>query len=97
MAATKEGRPMHPTFEAAHQAFVDDYLALYHGFPKYLEYLVLGFGWGETPDGQRWFIISPDPKGLQHLTYPELMEWNHESFEDLPELIAHARLDDIVA
>ena len=59
MAATKEGRPMHPTFEAAHQAFVDEYLALYHGFPKYLEYLVLGFGWGE--------------------------------------LIAHARLDDIVA
>ena len=88
---------MHPTFEAAHKAFVDEYLNLYQNFPKYLEYLVLGFGWGETPDGKRWFIISADPKGLQHLTYPELMSWKHESFEELPELIAHARLDDIVA
>ena len=60
-------------------------------------YLVLGFGWGETPDGRRWFLISADPKGLQHMTYPELMSWNHEDFENLPELIGHARLSDIVA
>ncbi len=97
MAKTAEGRQMHPSFDEAHQAFVEEYLARYQGFPKYLEYLVLGFGWGETPDGRRWFLISADPKGLQHMTYPELMSWNHEDFENLPELIGHARLSDIVA
>lgn len=88
---------MHPTFEAAHAAFVEEYLARYQGFPKYMEYLVLGFGWGETGDGRRWFIISADPKGLQHVTYPELMDWDHEGFQNLPDLILHARLDDIRA
>lgn len=96
MATTPSGRQMFPSFDAAHEAFVQEYLALYHNFPKYMEDLVLGFGWGEGGNGQRWFIISADPKDLQHLTYPELMNWDHEGFNDLPELILHARLDSIV-
>ena len=75
--------------------FVAEYTALYQGFPKYLEDLVIGFGWGEDAAGQRWFIISANPQGLQHLTYPELVSWDFESFTDIPELIQHAHLDNI--
>ena len=71
------------------------YTALYQGFPKYLEDLVIGFGWGEDASGQRWFIISANPQGLQHLTYPELVSWDFEGFTDIPELIQHAHLDNI--
>ena len=59
------------------------------------EDLVIGFGWGEDAAGQRWFIISANPQGLQHLTYPELVSWDFESFTDIPELIQHAHLDNI--
>lgn len=96
MATTADGRRMYSSFDAAHQAFAEEYLSLYHGFPKYMEYIVLGFGWGEAPDGQRWFIISANPHGLQHLTYPELMDWDHNNFDDIPELIAHSRLENII-
>ena len=60
-----------------------------------LEDLVIGFGWGEDASGQRWFIISANPQGLQHLTYPELVSWDFENFTDIPELIQHAHLDNI--
>ena len=73
MASTQSGRQMYPSFKEAHEAFVAEYTALYQGFPKYLEDLVIGFGWGEDAAGQRWFIISANPQGLQHLTYPELV------------------------
>ena len=95
MASTESGRQMYPSFKEAHEAFVAEYTALYHGFPKYLEDLVIGFGWGEDASGKRWFIISANPQGLQHLTYPELVSWDFEGFTDLPELIRHARLDSI--
>ena len=48
MASTESGRQMYPSFKEAHEAFVAEYTALYHGFPKYLEDLVIGFGWGAT-------------------------------------------------
>lgn len=97
MATTPGGRQMYPSFAEAHEAFLQEYLALYHGFPKYMEDLVLGFGWGEDSSGQRWFLISANPAELQHLTYPELMDWDHEGFTNLPELIRHARLESILA
>ena len=83
MASTESGRQMYPSFKEAHEAFVAEYTALYHGFPKYLEDLVIGF------------IISANPQGLQHLTYPELVSWDFERFTDIPELIQHAHLDNI--
>lgn len=46
MASTESGRQMYPSFKEAHEAFVAEYTALYQGFPKYLEDLVIGFGWG---------------------------------------------------
>ena len=49
MASTESGRQMYPSFKEAHEAFVAEYTALYQGFPKYLEDLVIGFGWGKTP------------------------------------------------
>ena len=79
MASTESGRQMYPSFKEAHEAFVAEYTALYQGFPKYLEDLV----------------ISANPQGLQHLTYPELVSWDFESFTDIPELIQHAHLDNI--
>ena len=51
MASTESGRQMYPSFKEAHEAFVAEYTALYHGFPKYLEDLVIGFGWGEDSSG----------------------------------------------
>ena len=93
MVTTESGRPMYPSFKEAHEAFVAEYMNLYHGFPKYLEDLVIGFRWGEDASGQRWFLISANPKGLQHLTYPELMSWNPDNTTELPELIRHARLE----
>ena len=53
MASTESGRQMYPSFKEAHEAFVAEYTALYQGFPKYLEDLVIGFGWGEDASGQR--------------------------------------------
>ena len=85
MASTESGRQMYPSFKEAHEAFV----------AEYLEDLVIGFGWGEDASGQRWFIISANPQGLQHLTYPELVSWDFENFTDIPELIQHAHLDNI--
>ena len=95
MASTESGRQMYPSFKEAHEAFVAEYTALYQGFPKYLEDLVIGFGWGEDASGQRWFIISANPQGLQHLTHPELVSWDFENLTDIPELIQHAHLDNI--
>ena len=46
MASTESGRQMYPSFKEAHEAFVAEYTALYQGFPKYLEDLVIGFVWG---------------------------------------------------
>ena len=43
MASTESGRQMYPSFKEAHEAFVAEYTALYQGFPKYLEDLVIGF------------------------------------------------------
>ena len=97
MANTESGRPMYPSFEKAHEAFIAEYLALYHGFPKYLEDLVVGFGWGEDASGQRWFIISANPHGLQRLAYHEVVGWDPEHFSNLPEPIRRARLDTIQA
>ena len=52
MASTESGRQMYPSFKEAHEAFVAEYTALYQGFPKYLEDLVIGFGWGEDARGK---------------------------------------------
>ena len=67
MASTESGRQMYPSFKEAHEAFVAEYTALYQGFPKYLEDLVIGFGWGKDAAGQRWFIISANPQGFATL------------------------------
>lgn len=90
MTSTGSGRQIYPPFKRAHEAFAAEYTALHQGFPKYLEDLVVGFGWGEDAAGQRWFTISANPQGLQHLTCPELVNWGLESFTDAPGFIQHA-------
>lgn len=59
MASTESGRQMYPSFKEAHEAFVTEYTALYQGFPKYLEDLVIGFGWGKTPRGNGGSLFRP--------------------------------------
>ena len=82
--------------EEAHEAFVAEYTALYQGFPKCLEDLVIGFGFGEkTPRGNGGSLCWANPQGLQHLTYPELVSWDFEGSTDMPELMQHAHLDNI--
>ena len=58
MASTESGRQMYPSFKEAHEAFVAEYTALYQGFPKYLEDLVIGFG-GKTPRGKGGSLFRP--------------------------------------
>mgnify|MGYP000252543181 CR=1 FL=1 len=60
MASTESGRQMYPSFKEAHEAFVAEYSALYQGFPKYLEDLVIGF-WagGKTPRGKGGSLFRP--------------------------------------
>ena len=57
MASTESGRQMYPSFKEAHEAFVAEYTALYQGFPKYLEDLVIGFG--KTPRGNGGSVFQP--------------------------------------
>ena len=66
MASTESGRQMYPSFKEAHEAFVAEYTALYQGFPKYLEDLVIGFGGRKDAAPQRWIINSANPQRMQH-------------------------------
>lgn len=96
MATLPSGRRMYTSFDAAHEAFLQNTLPFPPASPNAWRRPCLRLWLERSGDGRHWFIISADPTDLQHLISPKLMEGDHEGFSDLPELIQHAHLDPIV-